>query len=79
MNEIITSGTSYQTYLLKKIDTRKLDEKTEKVNDLIEHIKANDINKTNNLLKADSTQVAKQLGLKLPKRIQKNNPLSKNK
>ena len=55
MNEIITSGTSYQTYLLKKIDTRKLDEKTEKVNDLIEHIKANDINKTNNLLKADST------------------------
>lgn len=55
MNKIITYWTTYQTYPLKKIDARKLDEKTEKVIDAIEHIKANDISETNNLLKAANT------------------------
>ena len=47
--------TAYQTYPLQKVDPRKLDEKTEKVIDAIEHIKANDISETNNLLQAANT------------------------
>lgn len=55
MNKIIIYWTAYQTYLLQKVDARKLDEKTEKVIDAIEHIKANDISETNNLLQAANT------------------------
>ena len=55
MNKIIIYWTAYQTYPLQKVDARKLDEKTEKVIDAIEHIKANDISETNNLLQAANT------------------------
>lgn len=55
MNKIIIYWTAYQAYPLQKVDPRKLDEKTEKVIDAIEHIKANDISETNNLLQAANT------------------------
>ena len=55
MNKIIINWTAYQAYPLQKVDPRKLDEKTEKVIDAIEHIKANDISETNNLLQAANT------------------------
>ena len=79
MNKIIIYWTAYQTYPLQKVDPKKLDEKTEKVIDAKEHIKANNIIETNNLLQAANTQVVKQLGLKMPKKEQKNDHFSRKK
>ena len=55
----------------KKVDKFKLNEITKKINNVIRHIKANNITEINNILRAASAYAAKKLGLKEFKRDDK--------
>ena len=51
-----------------------MEEKTRKVNKAIKHVATKDITESNNLIKAASIWVARQLGLKKPMRGKKVEP-----
>ena len=60
--------------MFKKVDQKRLSEETLKVNGAIKHLVTADITQTNNLIKAASLWVAKQLGLKAVKKGKKQDP-----
>ena len=75
MNEIrglLNEGKNVDGISFKKVDFKRLHEVTAKANAVVKHIPTNNINKTNDLVRAVSAWVAIQLGLKkCSKRSQK--------
>ena len=55
-------------YSFKKVDKRRLEKETRKVNEAIKYVATKDITESNNLIKAASKWVVRQLGLKEPVR-----------
>lgn len=58
----------------KKVDKKRLDEETRKVNMAIKHVVTKYTTETNNLIKAASIWIARQLSLKKPVRGRKIKP-----
>ena len=65
IREIIAEGLGNKHgYSFKKVDKKRLEEETKKVNKAIRHVATRDITESNNLIKAASIWVARQFGLK---------------
>ena len=79
IKDIITSRDTYQIYSLQKVANRRLNEKIKLVNEVINHIRINNINITNNPPTAAGMWVSSQLGLKSLKIGQKSDPWCKRK
>lgn len=72
IREIIAEGLgNNHGYSFKKVDKKRQEEETRKVNKAIKHVATKDITQSNNLVKAASIWVASQLGLKKPMRGKK--------
>ena len=70
----MAEGKTNDNIMFKKVDQKRLSEETLKVNGAIKHLVTADITQTNNLIKAASLWVAKQLGLKTVKKGKKQDP-----
>ena len=71
---LMAEGKTNDNIMFKKVDQKRLSEETLKVNGAIKHLVTADITQTNNLIKAASLWVAKQLGLKTVKKEKKQDP-----
>ncbi|XP_063604453.1 uncharacterized protein LOC134779729 [Penaeus indicus] len=71
---LMAQGVTSDNIMFKKVDQKRLSEETLKVNGAIKHLVTADITQTNNLIKAASLWVAKQLGLKTVKKEKKQDP-----
>ncbi|XP_063595811.1 uncharacterized protein LOC134772703 [Penaeus indicus] len=71
---LMAQGVTNDNIMFKKVDQKRLSEETLKVNGAIKHLVTADITQTNNLIKAASLWVAKQLGLKTVKKEKKQDP-----
>ena len=77
IDEVIALMISNETenYLpFKKVDQRKLRGVTKKMNAVIRHTETDDITQTNKLAMAVSLWVAKEVGVKKDKRVEKKEP-----
>ncbi len=71
---LMLQGETNDNIMFKKVDQKRLSEETRKVNGAIKHLVTADVTQTNNLIKAASRWVAKQLGLKNIKKGKKEEP-----
>ena len=71
---LMVQGETNDNIMFKKVDQKRLSEETLKLNGAIKHLVTADITQTNNLTKAASLWVAKQLGLKTVKKGKKQDP-----
>ena len=71
---LMAQGETNNNIMFKIVDQKRLSEETLKVNGAIKHLVTVDITQTNNLIKAASLWVAKQLGLKFVKKGKKQDP-----
>ncbi|XP_068684755.1 uncharacterized protein [Montipora foliosa] len=74
MENVTKSADIDQNVVNEKVDKKRLEEETRKVNKAIKHVAPKDITESNNLMKAASIWVARQLGLKKPMRGKKVEP-----
>ena len=74
VKELLTQGEDDKYIMFKKVDRKKLRDKTQEVNGAIKHIVTASITHTNNLIKAASCWVAKQLGLRTVKQRKRHIP-----
>ena len=72
--EIMKSNESNDNISFKRVDQNQLNDVTKRVNDVIMYIQTNTITETNNLIKAASVFVARQLGLKKGTKKKTNEP-----
>ena len=64
LNEIMLEGKTSDGIMFKKVDKKTLKAQTGRVNEPIRYFKGKNITETNDLIKAASVWVAKQIGLK---------------
>ena len=64
LNEIMLEGKTSFGIMFKKVDKKTLKVQTDRVNEPIRYFKSKNITETNDLIKAASVWVAKQIGLK---------------
>ena len=75
IREIIAEGAgNNHGYSFKKVDKKRLEEETRKVNKAIKYVATRDITESNNLIKVAGIWVSRQLGLKKPMRGKKVEP-----
>ena len=74
LNEIMLEGKTSDGIMFKKVDKKTLKVQTDRVNEAIKYFKSKNITETNDLIKAASVWVVKQIGLTKRDYREKNEP-----